>query len=61
MTYYDEPARVLRPEIEPGRRVLVISDIHANLPYFHGLLQKVGFCEDDLPGCGQGIPGRDRV
>ena len=48
MTYYDEPARVLRPEIEPGRRVLVISDIHANLPYFHGLLQKVGFCDDDL-------------
>ena len=48
MGLYDEPARVLRPEIEPGRRVLVISDIHANLPYFHGLLEKVGFCGDDL-------------
>ena len=48
MGMYDEPARILRPEIEPGRRVLVISDIHANLPYFHGLLEKVGFCGDDL-------------
>ena len=48
MSAYDEPARVLRPEIEPGRRVLVISDIHANLPYFEGLLKKVGFCDDDL-------------
>ena len=47
MGVYDKPARVLRPEIEPGRRVLVISDIHANLPYFHGL-KKVGFCGDDL-------------
>ena len=45
---YDERARVLRPAIEPGRRVLVISDIHANLPYFHGLLKKVGFCDDDV-------------
>lgn len=44
----DERARVLRPEIEKGRRVLVISDIHANLPYFHGLLDKVGFCGDDV-------------
>ncbi len=41
-------ARILRPHIEPGRRVLVISDIHANLPYFHGLLEKVGFGEEDL-------------
>lgn len=48
MRGYDAPARVLRPEIAPGRRVLVISDIHANLPYFHGLLQRVGFCDDDF-------------
>jgi len=45
---YEKPARVLRPAVERGRRVLVISDIHANLPYFHGLLRKVGFCGDDL-------------
>ena len=48
MSMYNEPARVLRPTIEAGRRVLVISDIHANLPYFHGLLNKVGFCGDDV-------------
>ena len=48
MGFYDEPARVVYPAIEPGRRVLVISDIHANLPYFHGVLQKVGFCDDDV-------------
>ncbi len=48
MDMYDEAARVVYPEIEPGRRVLVISDIHANLPYFHGLLRKVGFGGDDL-------------
>ena len=48
MSMYDDAARILRPVIEPGRRVLVISDIHANLPYFHGLLRKVGFCSDDV-------------
>ncbi len=48
MGVYERKARILRPEIEPGRRVLVISDIHANLPYFHGLLEKVGFCDEDL-------------
>ena len=48
MGLYDDPPRVLRPDIEPGRRVLVISDIHANLPYFHGLLRQTGFCPDDL-------------
>ena len=35
MGLYDMRPRILRPEIAPGRRVLVISDIHANLPYFH--------------------------
>ena len=48
MGLYDMHPRILRPEIEPGRRVLVISDIHANLPYFHGILSQVGFCPDDL-------------
>lgn len=28
-------------------RIIVISDIHANLPYFKALLKKVGFCEKD--------------
>ena len=48
MSMYDGPARVLRPEIEPGRRVLVVSDIHGNLSYFRGVLEKAGFGGDDL-------------
>ncbi len=34
-------------DIPPDRRVIVMSDIHANLKYFDGLLQKVGFCDQD--------------
>ena len=41
-------AIVQRRELPPGRRVLVISDIHGNLPFLTGLLAKVGFCGDDL-------------
>jgi len=45
---FDKPARVLELTPEPGRRILVISDIHGNLPYFKALLKKVSFCDDDL-------------
>ena len=38
----------LYPHITPGRRILVISDIHANLIYFKALLEKVGFCDNDV-------------
>ena len=31
-----------------GRRIIAVSDIHANLPYLKGLLKKVSFCEDDI-------------
>lgn len=48
MGMYDRPAKVLRPEIDPGRRLLVVSDIHGNLPYFHGVLEKAKFGGDDL-------------
>ncbi len=30
-----------------GRRILVISDIHGNLPYLRGLLEKLRFCSAD--------------
>jgi len=30
------------------RRILVISDIHGNLPYLKGALSKVGFCDEDI-------------
>ncbi len=41
-------AAVIRPAIEPGRRVIAVSDIHGNLPYLKGLLKKVGFSTDDV-------------
>ena len=41
------PARILPLRLAPGRRVLVISDIHGNLPYFDALLEQAGFCGED--------------
>ena len=35
-------------ELPPGRRVLVISDIHGNLPFLKGLLAKTGFSREDI-------------
>ena len=34
--------------VEPGRRILVTSDIHGNLSYFKKLLEKAEFCENDI-------------
>lgn len=42
------PARVIHPEFQPGRRILAVSDIHGNLPFFRGLLEKVHFTQDDI-------------
>lgn len=42
------PAQVIRPHIEPGRRVVAVSDIHGNLPFLKGALEKVGFTPDDV-------------
>lgn len=41
-------ARVFRPDLPKGRRILAISDIHGNLSYFRALLDKVTFCEKDI-------------
>ena len=38
---------VQKLELPPGRRILVISDIHANVPYFEGVLHKAGFSARD--------------
>ena len=43
----NEPARVERLALPPGRRILVMSDIHGNLPYFEGLLRQTGFSARD--------------
>ena len=44
---HDSPARILPLRIEPGRRILVVSDIHGNLPYLKGLLAKAAFSAGD--------------
>lgn len=41
------PAVVIRPRIPPGRRVLAVSDIHGNLPFLKGVLEKAAFSRDD--------------
>ena len=44
----DELARVEALALPPGRRVLVMSDLHGNLPYFEGLLAQTRFSDEDL-------------
>lgn len=39
---------MIRPEIQPGRRVIAISDIHGNLPFLKALLEKTAFSPDDV-------------
>ena len=40
---------VVRPiDLPPGRRVLVVSDIHGNLSFLKGVLDKAGFSKDDI-------------
>ena len=41
-------ASVIRPPIEPGRRVLAVSDVHGNLPFFKGALEQAGFSAADV-------------
>lgn len=41
-------AVVIHPEFAPGRRILAVSDIHGNLPFFQHLLEKVSFSPDDI-------------
>lgn len=44
---YDDPARIQWLDLKPGRRILVISDIHGNLDYFSGLLAQAVFTPAD--------------
>lgn len=40
---------VVRPlDLPTGRRVLVVSDIHGNLPFLKGLLHKARFSKEDI-------------
>ena len=44
---YEAPTKILPLSVAPGRRILVVSDIHGNLPYLKGLLDKAGFGDKD--------------
>lgn len=41
-------AQVIRPDIPSGRRVIAVSDIHGNLPFLKGLLERVRFSPEDV-------------
>jgi protein phosphatase len=42
------PARVVSAALPQGRRILAVSDVHGNLPYLRGLLEKARFGPDDV-------------
>ena len=42
------PARIARMTLPPDRRILVVSDVHGNLPYLRGLLDKARFSPEDV-------------
>lgn len=41
-------ATVRRLALPRGRRVIAVSDIHGHLEFFQKLLEKMGFCENDI-------------
>ena len=45
---FERSAKIMRLDVEPGRRILVISDIHANVPYFEGALRLAAFSPGDI-------------
>ncbi len=42
------PPRVVRAPLPQGRRILAVSDVHGNLPYLKGLLEKARFGPEDV-------------
>ncbi len=40
--------KLLKMNIEPGRRILAVSDIHGCLDYLRGALEKAKFSDDDI-------------
>lgn len=43
-----DKAIVIRPVFEPGRRIIAVSDIHGNLPFFLALMDKIGLDRSDI-------------
>lgn len=49
MSYlYEKLGRVKWLDVPENTRIIVISDVHANLPYLMGVLKKVGFSDRDI-------------
>ena len=42
-----DKAIVARPHFPPGRRIVAVSDIHGNLPFFQALMDKIRLTPDD--------------
>lgn len=41
-------AVVIHPNFPPGRRIIAVSDIHGNLPFFRALLRKIALTPEDI-------------
>ena len=39
---------IIRPHIDPDRRLIAVSDIHGNLPFFQRLMERVRLTPDDV-------------
>ena len=46
--YLTAPPSIRRLHVEPGRRIIAISDIHGNLEYLRGLLEKCALTKQDV-------------
>ena len=44
----DPRAIVHHAHFTPGRRVIAVSDIHGNLPFFLGLMEDISLTPDDI-------------
>ena len=38
---------IVHPNFAPGQRIIAVSDIHGNLPFFQGLMEKISLTPDD--------------
>mgnify|MGYP002519371711 FL=1 len=41
-------AVVIHPNFPPGRRIIAVSDIHGNLPFFRALMEKIALTPEDI-------------
>ena len=44
----DHTPIIVRTAFAPGRRIIAVSDIHGNLPFFRGLMDKINLTPDDI-------------